>query len=58
MSKVNVFVLIKTSSEDEDEKRLHQDECLLGFTTGPETHTHVVLLKKSFPFLVQVILIQ
>ena len=35
MSKVNILVLIKTSSEDEDEKRLHQDECLLGFTAGP-----------------------
>ena len=26
---MNIFVLIKTSSEDEDERRLHQDECLL-----------------------------
>ena len=29
-AKVNIFALIKTSSEDEDERRLHQDECLLG----------------------------
>ena len=29
-AKANIFVLIKTSSEDEDERRLHQDECLLG----------------------------
>ena len=27
---MNIFVLIKTSSEDEDERRLHPDECLLG----------------------------
>ena len=27
--KANIFVL-KTSFEDEDERRLHQDECLLG----------------------------
>ena len=27
---MNIFALIKTSSEDEDERRLHQDECLLG----------------------------
>ena len=30
-AKANIFVLIKTSSEDEDERRLHQDECLLGW---------------------------
>ena len=30
MTKANIFVLIKTSSEDEDERRLHQDECLVG----------------------------
>ena len=26
----NIFVFIKTSFEDEDERRRHQDECLLG----------------------------
>ena len=31
MSKVNIFVLMKTSSEDEGERRLHQDECLLSY---------------------------
>ena len=30
MTKANIFVLIKTSSEDEDERRLHQDECFQG----------------------------
>ena len=30
MSEANIFVLIKTSSEDEEERRLHQDGCLLG----------------------------
>ena len=29
MAKTNILVLTKTS-EDEDERRLHQDECLLG----------------------------
>ena len=32
MTTMGVFVLIKISSEDEDEKRLHQDECLLDTT--------------------------
>ena len=34
MCMVNIFVLIKTSSEDEDERRLqdlYQDDCLLGY---------------------------
>ena len=30
MTKANIFVLIKTSSEDEDKRRLHQDECFQG----------------------------
>ena len=29
-TKTDIFVLINTSSEDKDERRLHQDECLLG----------------------------
>ena len=29
-AKANIFVIIKTSSEDENERRHHQDECLLG----------------------------
>ena len=31
VSIANMFALIKTSSEDEDKRRLHQDECLLGY---------------------------
>ena len=30
MTETNILVLTKTSSEDEDERRLYQDECLLG----------------------------
>ena len=30
-AKANIFVLIRTSSEDEDERRLNQDEYLLGY---------------------------
>ena len=30
MSMGNIFVLIKTSSENKDERRLHQDKCLVG----------------------------
>ena len=30
MAMGNIFVLIKTSSENKDERRLHQDKCLVG----------------------------
>ena len=39
-AKGNIFILIKTSSEDEDKRRLHQDECFLGSYSIP---SHVTL---------------
>ena len=32
MAKANILFLIKTHSEDEDKRRLHQEECLLGYS--------------------------
>ena len=43
-AKANIFVLIKTSSEDEDKRRVHQDECLLGSNTIATTHYRITCL--------------
>ena len=47
MAKTNILVFTKTSSEDEDERRLHQDECLLGpvFSNAALYQTELNLLE-------------
>ena len=48
MAKTNILVLVKTSSEDEGERRLHQDEFLLGSNTVIIFLSYHRLLQKKY----------
>ena len=52
MTKANIFVL-KTSSEDKDERRLHQEECLVRYKSQTYIFRNIVNTKEFRLYLLR-----